>query len=153
MKETCRLELKCYVDSWNGPISGSGGEESRPCIYAFKTPDGLTKIGSTRRPVSRLYQLRVGPSTSYSPPKSQLGRYLHLEPAKTEGVARRAERLAHRILTPFRYCRDGRANWNVEWYEVEDILATRALKIATAIVEGEFANMELAEIRQLINQK
>lgn len=145
-KMISRRDLKCYVDSWTGPLSGEARDApSKPCIYAFLAPEsGFVKIGSTARPVARLYHLRNAPTSPYWPIDANLGRFEHLEPLPSLPVARTAERLCHRVLAFSRLpTRSQHANRN-EWYDVEPLTAVRATILAAFFAENpeHFSNTE-----------
>lgn len=152
-KETSRHDLKCYVDSWTGPLSGEAkGSLPKPCIYAFEVPEtGLIKIGSTSKPIGRLYQLKNIPTSRYAPADTSTGNYIHLEPCGFIDEARTAERLCHRIIEVWRVPSQGRTRRNRnEWYEIEPEVAIRALKLAAFYAENQehFSNTE--HLRDLI---
>lgn len=141
MKKTSRHELKCYVDSWSGPVSASGIRENKPCAYLFLAPvSGLIKVGSTTSPIKRQYQLRVGNQSDYAPEDSIRGHYLYLEPLADRVLARRTETIAHRVLAPMRLWTGKSAESashraKVEWYRVNESVATRVLQLCAEAVE------------------
>lgn len=146
-KTISRRDLKCYVDSWIGPMSGEAKDApGKPCAYAFAASDsGLVKIGSTCHPIRRLYQLRYTITSRYAPDDAFNGRYAHLEPVATEDHARAAERLAHRMLERWRVAAFGatRRNRN-EWYDIDPTIAARGVMLAAFFAENpeHFSNTE-----------
>ena len=154
MKATCRRELRCYVDSWSGPVTGFGHQEDRPCVYAFATPDdGPVKIGSTARPIARLWQLRFGAAPSYAPEGRTDGRYYHLEPCRTKRECLMSERLAQNILAShrmrFKTVKDNR-HFKVEWFDAPLLLIRRTIQLAVVVVEGEIHDPNTDELLQML---
>lgn len=146
-KMISRRDLKCYVDSWIGPLSGEAKDApDKPCAYAFAAAEsGLIKIGSTCHPIRRLYQLRYTITSRYAPDDAIKGRYVHLEPLDSAAHARAAERLAHRMLERWRVAAFGatRRNRN-EWYDIDPTVAARGVMLAAFFAENpeHFSNAE-----------
>lgn len=129
-------DLLWHVRSWTGPAAGAG-EPKRPCVYAFQSPGKLTrkrliKIGSTEVPVRRLYQLRWGPTVKYMPDDAHKGSFVHVAPAPNIECAREAERIAHQMLSECRMDHEitDRQKWKVEWFDVDEETAARAINDA-----------------------
>lgn len=156
MKATSRQELRCYVDSWSGPVSGSDRHENKPCVYAFRAPSTtLVKVGHTSKPIHRLYQLRLGTCPAFAPLDSEDGYFLYLEPCRTKRESMRAEQLAHRILAPHRMRTRLEGGWQqfkVEWFKAEDEQVVKAIQLAVAAVEGLLMDYDLHELQYLVTQ-
>lgn len=153
-KMTFRRDLKCYVDSWPGPLTGGKGcERDNPCVYAFLTPETeKVKIGSTSLPIRRLYQIRYTVSSPYSPADSSMGSYVLVEPCPLLKL-RDAERVTHAILSPWRVPSLGRRKHNGnEWYDVDRLIAERAVMLAVAFAEGAAMFPSVDYARNMINK-
>lgn len=154
-KSTFRRDLKCYVDSWSGPATGKDARKAvKPCVYVFVTQETeIVKIGSTHRPVCRLYHLRYAATSSYSPEDAHLGRYALLEPCDML-INRKAEQIAHKLLAPWRMpTLHRRRNRNVgEWYGADTHIAQRAVMIAVACAESGVIELDVSHVRDLINK-
>lgn len=157
-KATSRRELKCYVDSWIGPISACPPPrvDSRSCVYIFAIPGfEPVKIGSTAHPIQRQYQLRIRPPTSpiNAPSICRDGYFVHLEPCYNSSIAFKAEKLSHRLLAteawPAR-SRHAATQTRIEWFGVTFDIAVKTVMAAVANVSNDIPPIEDADLIALI---